>query len=496
MTGDDLPSGVRSAGNLPDLPDRHFIGGTWRASVNGGVMQTFDPGRAAPHAEFAAGDADDAAMAVEAAKRAGDGAWRTLLPRERGRILTRTAELIRDNGERLAIAEVLDSGKTINEARGDVAGAARCFDYYAGAADKNEGRSFPLGEDYASFSINEPVGVTAHIIPWNYPLSTAARSIAPALAAGCTAVVKPAEQTPMTALMLAELLSKAGLPEGVCNVVTGTGAGVGAPLVANPAVRHVTFTGSTATGSNVMAAAARTIASVTLELGGKSPSVVLADCDMELALGNVAGAIFENAGQICSAGSRLVIERKIHGEFIGKLLERIKRLRIGHGLSEMVNFGAINSAEHLAKVSGYLDGARQRGLEIVTGGRPTVDPATGTGWFFEPTVVDNLPWDDQLVQEEIFGPVLAVQVVDDFDEAVAAANCTEYALVAGIFTRDLSKAHRFARDVDAGQVYVNEFFAGGIETPFGGNRKSGIGREKGIIAMASYCKTKSVTIRI
>ena len=236
---------------------------------------------------------------------------------------------------------------------------------------------------------------------------------------------------------------------------------------------------------------------MTLELGGKSPSVVLADCDMELALGNVAGAIFENAGQICSAGSRLVIERKIHGEFIGKLLERIKRLLgIGHGLSEMVNFGAINSAEHLAKVSGYLHGARQRGLEIVTGGRPTVDPATGTGWFFEPTVVDNLPWDDQLVQEEIFGPVLAVQVVDDFDEAVAAANCTEYALVAGIFTRDLSKAHRFARDVDAGQVYVNEFFAGGIETPFGGNRKSGIGREKGIIAMASYCKTKSVTIRI
>lgn len=494
MTG-SLLENVQRTGNLPALPDKHFIDGKWKAPAAGRMMESFDPGRAAPYAEFAAGDAEDAAIAVDAAERA-EGAWRRTLPKERGRILSRAAELIREQGERLAIAEVLDSGKTISEARGDVSGAARCFDYYAGAADKNEGRSFPLGEDYASFSINEPVGVTAHIIPWNYPLSTTARSIAPALAAGCTAVVKPAEQTPMTALMLAEILSKAGLPDGVCNVVTGTGADVGAPLVSNPVVRHVTFTGSTATGTNVMSAAARTIASVTLELGGKSPNVVLADCDLDLALDNVVGAIFENAGQICSAGSRLVIERSIHVQFIEKLIERAGRLRIGHGLSESVNFGAINSAAHLTKISSYLEAARNRGVAIAAGGNATVDPATGSGWFFEPTIVDDLAWDDPLVQEEIFGPVLAVQVVDDFDEAIAAANCTEYALVAGIFTRDLSKAHRFARQVDAGQVYVNEYFAGGIETPFGGNRKSGIGREKGLIAVASYCKTKSVTIRI
>lgn len=493
---DNLLKNVQQIGSLPGLPDKHFIDGAWRPSAAGRMMESFDPGKAAPHAEFAAGDAEDAAIAVESAKRAGEGAWRRTLPRERSRILSRAAELIREHSERLAIAEVLDSGKTINEARGDAAGAARCFDYYAGAADKNEGRSFPLGEDYASFSINEPIGVTAQIIPWNYPLSTAARSIAPALAAGCTAVVKPAEQTPMTALMLAELLSKAGLPDGVCNVVTGTGASIGAPLVSNPLVRHITFTGSTATGTSVMSAAARTIASVTLELGGKSPNVVLADCDLDLALDNVVGAIYENAGQICSAGSRLVIERSIHAEFIERLIGRAGRLRIGHGLSENVNFGAINSAEHLAKISSYLDAARSRGLAIAAGGNPTVDPATGKGWFFEPTIVDDLSWDDPLVQEEIFGPVLAVQVVDDFDEAVAAANCTEYALVAGIFTRDLSKAHRFARQVDAGQVYVNEFFAGGIETPFGGNRRSGIGREKGLIAVNSYCKTKSVAIRI
>jgi aldehyde dehydrogenase (NAD+) len=496
MSDSDLLREAQRTGHLPGLPDKHFIDGAWRPSAGGGMMETFDPGRAGPHAAFAAGTAEDADIAVASAKRAFETSWKRALPRERGKILSRAAELIRDNSERLAIAEVLDSGKTMGEARGDVAGAARAFDYYAGAADKNEGASFPLGQDYASFSANEPVGVTAHIVPWNYPLSTTARSVAPALAAGCTVVVKPAEQTPMTALILAELLSKAGLPDGVCNVVTGTGAAVGGPLVANPDVRHVTFTGSTTTGANVMQAAARNIASVTLELGGKSPNVVLADADLDLALDNVVGAIFENAGQICSAGSRLVVERSIHAEFIEKLAKRARGLKMGHGLSDGVNFGAINSAEHLAKVSSYIDGAKQRGLSIATGGSATHDPATGKGWFFEPTVIDDLPSDDAIVQEEIFGPVLAVQVVDDFDEAVAAANCTRYALVAGIFTRGLSKALRFAREVDAGQVYVNEYFAGGIETPFGGNRNSGIGREKGFLAVQSYCKVKSVTIRV
>ncbi|WP_435528462.1 aldehyde dehydrogenase family protein [Mesorhizobium shangrilense] len=487
------------AANNPDfgpLPSRHFIDGEWRASYSGATMPTFDPGSAEIHAEFAAGGADDIADAVASARRAGQGEWRKLSPAERGRILAKAAILIRENAERLAVAEVLDSGKTLAEARGDVRGSARAFEYYAGAADKHEGKTYPLGPDYTSYSIEEPVGVTAHIVPWNYPLSTACRSIAPALAAGCTAVVKPAEQTPMTALLLAEILVQAGLPRGVCNVVTGTGTGAGAPLVSHPDVRHVTFTGSTATGIHVMKAAAQNIASVTLELGGKSPNIVLADADIDLALDNVVGAIFENAGQICSAGSRLVIERSIHAEFIEKLAARARALRIGHGLSEGINFGAINSAEHLRKVSAYVAGARARGVEVAVGGNATTDPATGKGWFFEPTILDRVTWDDPVVQEEIFGPVLAVQVVDSAEEAITAANCTDFALVAGLFTRDLSKAHRIARDVDAGQVYVNEYFAGGIETPFGGNRRSGIGREKGLIAVASYCKTKAVTIRL
>ncbi len=488
------PAGVDAISDA--LPTMHFIDGEWRRPLSGNLMETFDPGRAAPYASFAAGTAEDVAEAVASAKRAERGEWRRATPAERGRILMRTAELIRQNAERLATAEVLDSGKTLAEARGDVRGAARTFEYYAGAADKHEGKAYPLGPDYTSYSIEEPVGVTAHIVPWNYPLSTACRSIAPALAAGCTAVVKPAEQTPMTALLLAEILVRAGLPRGVCNVVTGTGIEAGAPLVSHPDVRHVTFTGSTVTGVNVMKAAAQNIASVTLELGGKSPNIVLADADIELALDNVAGAIFENAGQICSAGSRLVIERSIHAGFIERLVARAQALRIGHGLSERVDFGAINSAGHLGKVASYVEAAKARGVSVATGGNVIADPATGKGWFFEPTVLDDVEWNDPVVQEEIFGPVLAVQVVDSAEEAVEAANCTDYALVAGLFTRDLAKAHRIARDVDAGQVFVNEYFAGGIETPFGGNRRSGIGREKGLVAVASYCKTKSVTIRI
>lgn len=491
----ELVETARSTGSLPGLPDGHFIDGGFRPGVDGATMPTFDPGRAAPHADFAAGTEEDATLAVASASRA-FLSWKRSLPRERATILRRAAELMRAEAIRLAVAEVLDCGKTLAEALGDVAGSARCFDYYAGAADKNEGASYPLGEDYASFSINEPVGVTAHIIPWNYPLSTTARSIAPALAAGCTVVVKPAEQTPMTALLLADILHRAGLPAGVCSVVTGTGKAIGAPLVANPLVRHVTFTGSTVTGIGVMQAAARNVASVTLELGGKSPNVVLADADLEVAAANVAGAIFENAGQICSAGSRLVIESSIHDAFIERLVAKAGELKRGHGLTEGVNFGAINSAEHLARVASHLDGARRRGLDVVLGGSVTSDPATGEGWFFEPTIIDHVPASDAVVQEEIFGPVLVVQVVDGFEAAIEAANCTSYGLAAGIFTRDLSKAHRFAREVDSGQVYINEYFAGGIETPFGGNRRSGIGREKGLIAMASYCRTKAVTLRI
>jgi aldehyde dehydrogenase (NAD+) len=491
---DRLAAEYFETGTLKGLPRDHFINGRWVAPLSGRMMETFDPGLGRAYHKFAAGDADDIAAAVDSALRAGH-AWARTRPAARGSILARAAALIREEAPRLAVIESLDSGKPLAEAEGDVAGAARTFEYYAAAANTMQGDSFPLGNDYLGYSIIEPVGLTAHIIPWNYPLSTAARGIAPALAAGCTVIAKPAEQTPMTALLLAELLHRAGLPAGVCNVVTGTGKQAGAALVRHPAVRHVSFTGSVQTGINVMQEAAANVTRVLLELGGKSPVIVLADADLDAAVEGILGAIFENAGQICSAGSRLVVDGRIHGELVSRLAERAKRLAIGHGLKRAA-FGPLNSAEHLARVAAHVEGARSRGLSIISGGNVTADPQTGKGWFFEPTIIDAAPADDPVVQQEIFGPVLVVQPFDTEEEALALANGTEYGLVAGVYTRDFSAAHRFARDLDAGQVFINEYFAGGIEVPFGGNKMSGFGREKGLAALEAYSRVKSVAARI
>lgn len=480
-----------ASGTLTGLPREHWIEGQWRAASAGESMETFDPGRGNAFASFAAGDEQDVELAVTAADKAMRGPWGKSLPAERSRVLYRAAEGIRANAERLAVIETLDNGKTLSEAQADVRSAARLFEYYAGAADKLQGDTLPLGPDYVSQAILEPVGVTAHVIPWNYPISTAARGLAPALAAGCTAVLKPAEQTPLSALLLAEILHNAGLPSGVCNVVTGTGAKVGVPLVQHPKVRHVTFTGSVETGRRVMQAAARNITSVTLELGGKSPMVVLSDCDVEAAVEDALWAIYSNAGQICSAGSRLVIERSIHAEFVERLAARASQLTLGHGLRNP-NVGAISSREQLEKISAYVDDATARGIKVAAGGTRLV----GAGWFFAPTVLDNVGASDRLVQEEIFGPVLAVQVADSVEHALALANGTPFGLAAGIYTRDITKALRLARDIDAGQVYINEYFAGGVETPFGGNKLSGFGRDKGLEGLRSYCRVKAVTVRI
>ena len=497
MTGDldALVARYRAEGTVEDLPGGHFIDGEAVASLSGATMESFDPGTGRAFHAFAAGDAADVARAVESADAALGGDWGAMPPAARGAVLARVATLIRAHAPRLAFAECLDSGKPLQEAEGDVEGAARCFDYYAGLPDKFEGRTLPLGPDHLGYTFWEPVGVTAQIIPWNYPLSTLARGVAPALAAGCSVVVKPAEQTPLTALMVAGLLVEAGLPDGVVNVVTGTGRAAGAPLVAHPLVRHVTFTGSCASGIEVMRAAAANVTSVLPELGGKSPVVVLGDADLDAAVDGVIGAIFENAGQICSAGSRLVVERAIHAELVERLVARARSLRLGHGLRRP-DMGPVNSPAQLDKIRAFVDGARARGLEIAAGGKATGDPATGLGWFFEPTIIDRVPCRDEIVQEEIFGPVLAVQVVEDAEEAIEAANATRFALVAGVYTRDFASAHRLARRIDAGQVFVNEYFAGGIALPFGGNRMSGFGREKGSEAMRTYMKLKSVAARI
>lgn len=488
-------NGLLAGEPIEGLPNGHFIDGRFCAGQDGATMESFDPGRAVAFTRFARGNAEDVDEAVTAARRAFASVWRDTPPAERAQILYRAGQLIRAGAERLAIIECLDCGKPLAEAKSDVQGVARAFEYYAGACDKLEGSTFPLSRGYLAYSICEPVGVTAHVIPWNFPISTAARSIAPALAAGCTVVAKPAEQTPLTALMLADILSQAGLPNGVCNVVTGTGAEAGGPLVAHPEVDQVTFTGSVATGQGVMRAAAENVTRVVLELGGKSPVVVLKDANRDEALDGVLGAIFEHAGQVCSAGSRLVIERDIHNEFVEELCSRARAMTISHGLRNP-QLGPVNSPEHLARIAGFVERARARDAEILTGGNVTTDPESGTGWFFEPTIVADRPADDELVREEIFGPVLTVQIAEDADHALALASDCQYGLVAGIYTSDFVRAHRMARDIDAGQIFINEYFAGGIEVPFGGNKMSGFGREKGLEGLKSYCKIKSVAAKI
>jgi len=478
-----------------DLPTGHFIDGQFTQPSALSMMDSYDPGRGEVFAQFANGNKQDVEDAVASAHHAFKTVWRRTTPVERGRILHRASQLILANLDRLAIVECLDSGKPLNEAIDDVRGAARSFEYYAGSCDKIQGETYPLADGYLGYSLVEPIGVTAHIIPWNFPISTAARGIAPALASGCTVVAKPAEQTPFTALLLAEILSQAGLPNGVCNVVTGTGVAVGAQLVAHNNVDQVTFTGSVSTGQTVMKSAADSVTRLVLELGGKSPVVVMNDCDQEQALNGVLGAIFENAGQICSAGSRLVIERGIHDQFVEQLCERTRNLSIGHGLRDP-HVGPINSFEHLNKISDFINRAKLRGAEILTGGEITLDPETEKGWFYKPTIVADRPSHDELVQEEIFGPVLTVQIAEDVEHALLLANDCQFGLVAGVYTSNLNTAHQMARDIDAGQIYINEYFAGGIEVPFGGNKLSGFGREKGLEGLKSYSKIKSIAAKI
>ncbi len=479
----------------PDLPRQMVIGGQHVEAQSGRRIETIDPATGRVFADFPAADAADVDRAVRDSKKALRGEWRKLTPVNRVRILTRAAALIRRDAERLATIETLDSGKPIGEARGDVETAATYFEYYAGIADKLHGDTIPLGPDYISITLHEPVGVTAHIIPWNFPLVTTARGVAPALAAGNTAVVKPATQTPLTAMALADLLQEAGLPDGVYNVITGRGSEIGDALTGHPDVDHVTFTGSVPTGIDVMRKAAGRVTSVTLELGGKSPVVVLADADLDAAVEGTLKAIYLNAGQVCSAGSRLVIDRKVHAAMMEKLVARTEALTIGHGLAAP-QLGPLISESHRRTVAAYVDGARKRGISVATGGRQVAVEGCECGFFYAPTILDDVASGDVVVQEEIFGPVLTVQIVDSAEHAIAVANDTPFGLCAGIYTRDVTKALRFARDIEAGQVFINQYFAGGVPTPFGGTKLSGFGREKGLAALTSYYQVKCITARI
>jgi aldehyde dehydrogenase (NAD+) len=454
-------------------------------------IEVFDPATGKVFARVARGGAGEIDQAVRAARKAYEGGWRLTSPLERSRLLTRMAEAITARGEELAAIESRDTGKPIRQARIDVGFIARYFEYYAHLVEAMFGRVIPGQTDRLTYSTREPYGVSAHIIPWNYPLGMAGRTVAPALAAGNCCVLKPAEQAPLSCLLLAEIANEAGLPPGTLNVVPGLGAEAGAALSAHPGIDIVSFTGSVPVGRMVALAAAQNLIPAILELGGKSPNIVMADADLDAALPVLTSSILQNCGQTCSAGSRLLVHESLHGELVERLAERFAATSIGPGHADP-GIGPLISATQHGRVLGLIEAGRSEARLVAGGGRPEGD-AYGEGYFVAPTLFDDVPAEARIAREEIFGPVLAVTPFSTDAEAIALANGTDYGLVAGLWTRDLGRAHRFIRDLDCGQVMVNTF-SNGVELPFGGRKKSGYGVEKGFEALEGFTRVKGAVV--
>ncbi len=463
---------------------------------DGGTFDVYDPSSGTVLATVAKATRADVKRGVQSARAALESkTWGGLAPAERGRILFRIAGAIRERAEELAELESRDNGKPLRQARTDVQVAARYFEFFAGAADKIMGNTIPLGPGYLDYTVREPIGVSAQIVPWNYPIQIGARGVAPALAAGCTVVFKPSSEAPMTALRLGEIGLACGLPPGVLNVVPGTGNEAGAALASDPDINQLTFTGSVDVGVGVAKMAAENVVPVVMELGGKSPNVVFADADLDVTAQGVANAIFQNAGQTCSAGSRLLVERGVHDELVERLVARATSMRIGPGVSDP-DMGPIISRRQLETIEGYVTVGQGEGAAVVTGGRRPSDPALSGGYFYQPTLLDRVSPDMRVAREEIFGPVLAIIEFDGIEEAASLANRSDYGLIAGIWTTHINKALALAARIKAGQIYVNTYGAGGgVELPFGGYKKSGYGREKGLESLASYTQLKNVCVK-
>lgn len=470
-----------------------FVGGKWQAAKSGSELMVIDPADGLTFAKISDGCADDIDLAVQSARTAFDNGWGTSPAAERGRILSRLADLISKNADELAHLECRDVGKRLVEARADVTAAARYFEFYGGAADKVHGSTIPFSEGFTVLTLREPHGVTGHIIPWNYPLQIGGRCIGAALAMGNTAVVKPAEDASLSLIEIAKLASQAGLPDGVLNIVTGLGTTAGAALSAHPDVDHLSFTGSRQVGTAVQSAAADHVAPVTLELGGKSPQLVFADADLDAAEEAVTRAIVQNAGQTCSAGSRVLIEAQIYDEFVERLGVRFSTMVSGPGELDL-DCGPLINAKQKTRVEGFLNRAASDGLRLVAKGRISTHAPEG-GTYIEPHFLADAPKGHEVTREEIFGPVLVAQKFTDEAEAIHLANDTDYGLVAGVWTKDGGRQLRLARAIQAGQVYINNYGAGGgVELPFGGVKRSGHGREKGFEALYGFSQLKTVAI--
>ncbi len=467
-----------------------LIGGDRRPASDGATLTTVNPATGEALAEVPNATAADVDDAVSAARAAFEE-WRDVDPDERGRLVHQVAMEIREHAEELARLESADQGKPLTQAESDIEGAARYFEYYAGAADKLEGRSIPVGADQIDYTVREPYGVSGQITPWNFPGNLFARGVAPALVAGNAVVVKPAEQTPLSTIRLAELCETVGFPEGLVNVVTGYGEPTGQALTEHDDVDQLTFTGSVPTGKHIMRTAADNVTPVTLELGGKNPAIVFPDADLDSAAEWIATGIFTNVGQICSAADRVLAHESIHDELLDRIVDIVDEYTIGPGMEDP-DIGPLVSEEHFEKVSEYLEVGRSEGATIATGGE-TIDRP---GYFIEPTIFTDVDRNGRLANEEIFGPVLATLSFEETSEALEIANGVDYGLVAGVFTNDLTRAHRLAQRLEVGNVYVNKWFGDTNQTPFGGYKDSGIGREKGLEALDSYLQTKNVAIEL
>jgi acyl-CoA reductase-like NAD-dependent aldehyde dehydrogenase len=478
------------------MTEQLILNGERTQASDGQTFDVYDPSSGDVLATVAKATKADVDRAVSAARDALESKdWGGMLPAERGRIMIRIAQALRDRQEELATLESRDNGKPLRQARTDVQVAARYFEFFAGVADKIMGNTIPLGPGFLDLTLREPIGVSAQIVPWNYPIQIGARGVAPALAAGCAVVLKPSSEAPMTALRLGEIALACGLPAGVLNVVPGTGSEAGTALASHPGINQLTFTGSVDVGVQVAKMAAENVVPVVMELGGKSPNVVFADADFDLAAQGVANAIFQNAGQTCSAGSRLLVERSAHDAFVERLAQRATAMRLGPGVSDP-DMGPIISKRQLETIERYVSIGKDEGAGVAAGGRRPADPALGRGFYFEPTLLDRVSPEMRVAQEEIFGPVLAIMTFEDIDEAARLANRSQYGLVAGIWTRDINKAMALASAIKSGQVFINTYGAGGgVELPFGGYKKSGYGREKGLESLASYTQVKNVCIK-